>query len=150
MATATATATPAGAARAPAPLKPAALVTQKRVRTKTLDGLKAARMSPRRPTYFMLCVGNARAVAYLAPVVGSSHKTMLRPLMGDDTGLKYHRGQCIYERGFYTFVGPTVAPGMRRKLEAGLFALTGRRFRTLLRRGEVAPAKQGSGAELPV
>ena len=130
---------------------PAASVAsvQKRVRTKTLEGLKAARMSPARPTYFMLCIGNKGAVAYLAPVVGSGHKTLLRPLMGKDTGLKYHRGQCIYEQGYYTFVGPTVAPGMKRKLEMGLLTLTGRRFRALVRRGAVEEAKQKSSAELP-
>ena len=101
-------------------------------------------MSPARPTYFMLCIGNKGAVAYLAPVVGSGHKTLLRPLMGKDTGLKYHRGQCIYEQGYYTFVGPTVAPGMKRKLEMGLL-----RFRALVRRGAVEEAKQKSSAELP-
>ena len=106
-------------------------------------------MSPARPTYFMLCIGNKGAVAYLAPVVGSGHKTLLRPLMGKDTGLKYHRGQCIYEQGCYTFVGPTVAPGMKRKLEMGLLTLTGRRFRALVRRGAVEEAKQKSSAELP-
>ena len=137
---------------APAPAAaPAANVVsaQKRVRTKTLEGLKAARMKPARPTYFMLCIGNKGAVAYLAPVVGSGHKTLLRPLMGKDTGLKYHRGQCIYEKGYYTFVGPTVATGMKRKIEMGLLALTGRRFRAMVRRGAVQEAKQGSTAELP-
>jgi hypothetical protein len=138
-------------APSPPPAAPTGNVasTQKRVKTKTLDGLKAARMKPARPTYFMLCIGNKSAVAYLAPVVGSSHKTLLRPLMGKDTGLKYHRGQCIYEKGYYTFVGPTVAPGMKRKLELGLLALTGRRFRALVRRGAIQQAKQGSAAELP-
>jgi len=134
-----------------APAAPASNVAsaQKRVKTKTLEGLKAARMSPARPTYFMLCIGNKGAVAYLAPVVGSGHKTLLRPLMGKDTGLKYHRGQCIYEKGYYTFVGPTVATGMRRKIEMGLLSLTGRRFRALARRGAIAEAKQKSSAELP-
>ena len=138
-------------APAPAPAAPVSTAgtAQKRVKTKTLEGLKAARMKPARPTYFMLCIGNKGAVADLAPVVGSGHKTLLRPLMGKDTGLKYHRGQCIYEKGYYTFVGPTVAPGMRRKLELGLFTLTGRRFRAILRRGQAEEAKQGSGAELP-
>ncbi len=138
-------------APAPAPAAPASNVgtAQKRVKAKTLDGLKAARMKPARPTYFMLCIGNKGAVAYLAPVVGSSHKTLLRPLMGKDTGLKYHRGQCIYEKGYYTFVGPTVAAGMKRKIEMGLLALTGRRFRTMARRGPIQEARQGSAAELP-
>jgi len=122
----------------------------KRVKTKTLEGLKAARMKPMRPTYFMLCIGNKSAIAYLAPVVGPSHKTLLRPLMGKDTGLKYHRGQCIYEKGYYAFVGPTVATGMKRKIEMGLLALTGRRFRATARRGAIQEAKQGSSAELPV
>jgi len=135
----------------PAPAAPPSKVAgaQKRVRTKTIEGLKAARMSPSRPTYFMLCIGNKGAVLYLAPVVGSGHKTLLRPLMGKDTGLKYHRGQCIYENGYYTFVGPTVAAGMKRKVEMGLLALTGRRFRALVRRGAIQEAKQKSGAELP-
>ncbi len=106
-------------------------------------------MTPSRPTYFMLCIGNKSAMAYLAPAVGSGHKTLLRPLMGKDTGLKYHRGQCIYEKGYYTFVGPTVATGMKRKIEMGLLALTGRRFRTLARRGAIQEAKQKSSAELP-
>ena len=106
-------------------------------------------MSPSRPTYFMLCIGNKGAMAYLAPVVGSGHKTLLRPLMGKDTGLKYHRGQCVYENGYYTFVGPTVAAGMKRKLETGLLVLTGRRFRALVRRGVIQEGKQKSGAELP-
>jgi hypothetical protein len=150
VATATATATPASTAQPAAPLKPTALATQKRVRAKTIEGLKTVRMNPRRPIYFMLCVGNARAVPYLARVIGSSHKTMLRPLMGNDTGLKYHRGQCIFERGLYMFVGPTVAPGMRRKLEAGLLALTGRRFPARLRRAEIEPPAQSSDAGLPV
>ena len=156
MATATAPA-PARAPAAPArgaPAAPAApganvATTQKRVKTKTLDGLKAARMKPARPTFFMLCIGNKGAVAYLAPVVSPGHKTLLRPLMGKDTGLKYHRGQCIYEKGYYTFVGPTVAAGMKRKIEMGLLTLTGRRFRAMVRRGPIEEAKQGSAAELP-
>ena len=123
-------------------------MAQKRVKTKTMDGLKNARMRPARPTYFMLCIGNAQSLTYLAPVVGASHKTMLRPLMGADTGLKYHRGQCIFEKGYYTFVGPTVSAGMRRKLEQGLIALTGRRWPTRVRRGEVEEKGQSS-AELP-
>lgn len=162
MATATATppapSTPRNAPAAPggrgAPVAGAAPTgnvasTLKRVKTKTLDGLKAARMKPMRPTYFMLCIGNKGAMAYLAPVVGPSHKTLLRPLMGKDTGLKYHRGQCIYEKGYFTFVGPTVATGMKRKIEMGLLALTGRRFRALARRGPIQEAKQRSSAELP-
>jgi len=147
-------ATPAGrnasAAPGAAPPPPANVAsTQKRVKTKTLEGLKRARMTPSRPTYFMLCIGNKSAVAYLAPAVGAGHKTLLRPLMGKDTGLKYHRGQCIYEKGYYTFVGPTVATGMKRKIEMGLLALTGRRFRALARRGAIEEAKQKSSAELP-
>ena len=135
---------------APAAPTPTVASAQKRVKTKTLEGLKAARMRPSKPTYFMLCIGNVGAVAYLAPVVRSGHKTLLRPLMGKDTGLKYHRGQCIYENGCYTFVGPTVVAGMKRKLEMGLLALTGRRFRAVVRRGAVEEETQGSGAELPI
>jgi hypothetical protein len=141
-------AAPGAPGAAPAP--PANVAsTLKRVKTKTLEGLKAARMKPARPTYFMLCIGNKGAMAYLAPVVGPSHKTLLRPLMGKDTGLKYHRGQCVYDKGYYTFVGPTVATGMKRKIELGLFALTGRRFRATARRGAVQETKQKSSAELP-
>jgi len=125
-------------------------MTQKRVRTKTLEGLKAARMKPSQRTYFMLCIGNLSSIAYLAPVVRSSHKTLLRPLMGKETGLKYHKGQCIFENGKYAFVGPTIVTGMRRKIEAGLLALTGRQFRAIARRGEIEEEQQGSSAELPI
>jgi hypothetical protein len=133
---------------APAPVAPAVADAQKRVKTKTLEGLKSARMRPWQPTYFMLCIGNKGAVPYLAPVIRSGHKSLIRPLMGKDTGLKYHRGQCIYENGCYTFVGPTVVAGMKRKLEAGLLVLTGRRFRTMVRRGDVEESQQKSSAEL--
>ena len=131
------------------PLPPNLVATMKRVRTKTLEGLKAARMKPTQPTYFMLCIGNVSSIAYLAPVVRSSHKTLLRPLMGKETGLKYHKGQCIFESGKYAFVGPTIVTGMRRKIEAGLLALTGRPYRAIARRGEVEEETRGSSAELP-
>ena len=39
---------------------------------------------------------------------------------------------------------------MKRKLEVGLLALTGRRFRAMVRRGEVEEARHGSGVDLPV
>ena len=92
---------------------------QKRVRSKAIDGLNASRMRPSRATYFMICVGNTSCRAYLAPAVGNTHKTMLRGLMGADTGLKYHRGQCLFEAGFYTFVGPTLSLGIRALLAHG-------------------------------
>lgn len=129
--------------------KPAQAAIRRRVRAKTIEGLNAARMRPARPTYFMLCIGNKSCLAYLGPKVAASHKMLLRGLMGTDTGLKYHRGQCIFEKGCYTFVGPTVALGMRKKLELGLVELTGRRWRARLRRDAVAESKQGSVAELP-
>jgi len=130
---------------APSPGNPA---IRKRVKAKTIDGLNAARMKPARATYFMLCVGNKTCLAYLAPSVGASHKTLLRGLMGSDTGLKYHRGRCLYEKGSYTFVGPTVVTGMRKKLELGLISLTGRRWRAMVRRGPVPEARQQGSAEL--
>jgi hypothetical protein len=142
---------PANSGAAPsAAAKKAPTPAQRRVRTKSIEGLKAARMRPARPTYFMLCVGNRKCVPYLAPIVGTSHRTLLRPLMAGDTGLKYHRGQCVYERGYWTFVGPTVSPGLRQKLERGLTDLTGQKYRVKLRRGEIEPPRQSSGAELPV
>ncbi len=140
-------ASPAGSAAAqPAP--PGNPVIRKRVRTKAIEGLNAARMKPKRPTYFMLCVGNKSCLAYLAPNVGASHKNLLRGLMGKDTGLKYHRGRCIFEKGYYVFVGPTVALGMRAKVERGLFELTGRRWRARMRRDEIPDGPAVSVAEL--
>ncbi|MEP6740176.1 MAG: hypothetical protein ABJA61_07340 [Caldimonas sp.] len=129
--------------------KPNQVAIRKRVRGRTIDGLNAARMRPARATWFMLCVGNKHCLAYLAPTVGSTHKTLLRGLMGTDTGLKYHRGRCLFETGYYVFVGPTVAAGMRQKLERGLADLTGRKWRTKMRRAAVPEGRQGSGAELP-
>jgi len=129
--------------------KPAQDAIRRRVKAKTIEGLNAARMRPARPTYFMLCIGNKSCLAYMGPKVAASHKMLLRGLMGADTGLKYHRGQCVFEKGCYTFIGPTVALGMRKKLELGLAELTGRRWRAMLRREAVAEPKQGSVAELP-
>lgn len=137
---------PAGsAAQAPPPGNPA---IRKRVRTKAIEGLNAARMKPKRPTYFMLCVGNVSCLIYLAPNVGASHKNLLRSLMGKDTGLKYHRGRCIFEKGYYIFVGPTVALGMRAKVERGLLDLTGRKWKARMRREEVPDGPATSVAEL--
>ena len=121
---------------------------RKRVRSKAIDGLNASRMRPSRVTCFMLCVGNKSCLAYLAPAVANSHKAMLRGLMADDTGLKYHRGQCVFEEGFYTFVGPTLSLGLRRKIELGLIELTGRRWRTKVRRGAIDEGDPRGAAEL--
>lgn len=122
--------------------------TLKRVRSKAIDGLNASRMRPSRATYFMICVGNKTCLAYLGPAVGNGHKTLLRGLMGTDTGLKYHRGQCLFEAGYYIFVGPTLSPGMRKKLELGLITLTQRRWPTKIRRGPVQEGRQTGAAEL--
>jgi hypothetical protein len=131
-----------------APPKPGNPVIRRRVRGKTIDGLNAARMKPARATFFMLCVGNKHCLAYLAPSVGPTHKTLLRGLMGTDTGLKYHRGRCIYEQGYYAFIGPTVVAGMRAKLERGLLDLTGRKWRARVRRGAIPEGRTTGSAEL--
>ena len=128
--------------------KPAQDPIRRTVRAKTIAGLNAARMRPARPTYFMLCIGNKTCLAYMGPKVAASHKTLLRGLMGADTGLKYHRGKCVFEKGCYTFIGPTVALGMRKRLELGLAEQTGRRWRAMLRREAVPELGQGSVAEL--
>ena len=138
-------ASPATAATKGPPAGDAAI--RERVRVKVMEGLKAARMRPNRPAYFMLCIGNKSCLAYLAANVRASHKNLLRGLMGKDTGLKYHRGRCVFEAGSYVFVGPTMRLTLRTKVERGLFELTGRKWRARMRRDEVPEGAEASAVE---
>lgn len=107
-------------------------------RSRLVTMLRRVRNSPAQPVMFVLCVGNARGSVFLAPKVTPSHRVQLRSFMGNDSGLRFHTGRCVFENGAYTFVGPTVTSSLRAKVEKGLNELTGMKWRVRLRSGVVA------------
>lgn len=116
-------------------LTPAQLLLKAKLKARLVEGFRAAKSRPTRPTHFMVCVGNRTCMAFVGPRVGSSQKTILRQMMGKDSGLKYHSGRCVFDQGCYTFVGLTIPPGIRVRLERALFLQTNTRYRVKIRKG---------------
>lgn len=100
----------------------------KLVRGKVLSALRAVKANlPKAPeTHFMIGVGKAGCVVYMAPSVSASHKTLLMKLMAGDSGFKFYVGTCIWEMKAYTFVGGAGMPtgGLAKKVQKALKDLT--------------------------
>jgi hypothetical protein len=109
---------------------------RRRLKTKVLEGLRIVKGYPDREMQFMVCMGNRQCLPYLGKTVGTAQKTLLKTIMARDTGLKFFRGRCIYQESHYTFIGPAMPSALRKRLERGLFELTGTHWRVRARAGK--------------
>ncbi len=109
----------------------------KLAKARLVSALRKVRAASGPPIQFVLCIGNSKGVPYLGIKVTPSHRVQLRAFMGNDAGLRYHTGRCIWEGGAYTFVGRTVTSSLRAKVEKGMTELTGMKWRVRLRSGVV-------------
>lgn len=102
---------------------------RRRVRARVLDQFRIVKNRPDVTVRFLLCLGHRSCAPYLGPSAGDALKPLLAKVLKGDTGLKYFRGECIWEDGGYTFVGPRMAHTIARRIERGLLDLTGTRWR---------------------
>lgn len=113
-----------------------------RLRSKVKEAFGIVKNRPDRDVFFVVCAGNRGCVPYLGPVAGASQKALLKTVMKGDTGLKFYFGRCVYEESCYTFVGPGLPSGLRKRLERGLLDLTGSTWRVRIRKGTIKDEKQ--------
>lgn len=114
----------------------------KTVRDRVLAAMRAVKAAPPggKPVQFMVAAGPKRCLAYLGPSVGASHKTLLGELLAGESGIKYYRGECVFEAKAYTFVGDDIPTGgFGKRLQQGLLELTQQRYPVRIRKssGEV-------------
>lgn len=114
----------------------------KTVRDRVLGAMRTVKAAQpgAKPMQFMVAAGSKRCLAYLGPSVGASHKTLLGELLTGDSGIKYYRGECVFEAKAYTFVGDDIPTGgFGKRLQAGLLELTQQRYPVRIRKssGEV-------------
>lgn len=114
----------------------------KTVRERVLGALRTVKAAQpgAKPMQFMVAAGPKRCLAYLGLSVGASHKTLLGELLAGESGIKYYRGECVFEAKAYTFVGDDIPTGgFGKRLQAGLLELTQQRFAVRIRKssGEV-------------
>lgn len=102
---------------------------RRRVRARVIDQFRIVKNRPDRQVLFLLCVGHTSCVPYLAPSINDSLKPLLIKVLKGDTGFKFFRGECVWEDGGYTFVGPRLTMTLARRIERGLLDLTGTRWR---------------------
>lgn len=130
----------------------------KTVRDRVLAALRTVKAAQpgAKPMQFMVAAGPKRCLAYLSLSVGASHKTLLGELLAGESGIKYYRGECVFEAKAYTFVGDDIPTGgFGKRLQAGLLELTQQRFAVRIRKssGEVeeveGEAEEGAGAAPP-
>jgi len=108
-----------------------------RLKTKVIEGLRIVKNRPDHEIVFVVCAGNRECLPYLGPVAGATQKALLKTVLKGDTGLKFYFGRCIYEESSYTFVGLALPSALRKRIERGLFDLTGSAWRVRVRSGTV-------------
>lgn len=129
----------------------------KTVRDRVLGALRTVKAAQpgAKPMQFIVAAGPKRCLAYLGPSVGASHKTLLGELLAGESGIKYYRGECVFEAKAHTFVGDDIPTGgFGKRLQAGLLELTQQRYAVRIRKTsgeveEVAGDEQGDAAGAP-
>ena len=106
---------------------------RRRLTTRVIDQFRIVKNRPDRKVVFLLCVGRETAAPYLGPTASDSQKPLLTKALKGDTGFKFYRGECIWEDGGYTFIGSNLSSTLARRIERGIFDLTGTRFRVRAR-----------------
>lgn len=109
---------------------------RRRVRSRVFDQFRLVKNRPDVKVEYLLCLGHRGCTPYLGPSVSDALKPLLAKVMKGDTGLKYFHGECIWEDGGYTFVGPRMTQTIARRIERGLLDLTGTRWRVRAREHE--------------
>lgn len=102
---------------------------RRRIRARVIDQFRIVKNRPDRKVLFLLCMGHGSCAPYLGPTISDAQKPLLTKVLRGDTGFKFFRGECIWEEGGYTFVGNRLSASHARRIELGLFDLTGTRFR---------------------
>jgi hypothetical protein len=114
-----------------------------------MRSIKAAKPDAK-PIQFVVAAGPKQCLAFLALSVGASHKTLLAKLMPGESGIKYYRGECLFEDKAYTFVGEDIPTGgFSKRLQKGLFELTQLRYPIRVRKtsGETDEAEGEEAAD---
>jgi hypothetical protein len=119
----------AAAAKQASDAKPEDTPERRRVRARVIDQFRIVKNRSDRKVMFLLCIGHKSCAPYLGPTVSDAQKPLLAKVLKGDTGFKYFRGECIWEDGGYTFVGSRLSGSHARRIERGLFDLTGTRWR---------------------
>jgi hypothetical protein len=119
---------------------------RRRLRTRVIDMFRIVKNRSDRRVMFLLCVGHTRCVPYMAPAISDAQKPLLTKVLRGDTGLKFFRGECIWEDGGYTFVGTRLSNTIARRIERGLLELTGVRYRIRAREGDARSKDEGEDA----
>lgn len=102
---------------------------RRRVRARVIDQFRIVKNRPDRKVLFLLCLGHNSCAPYLGATISDAQKPLLTKVLKGDTGFRFFRGECVWEDGGYTFVGPRLSTSLARRIEIGLLDLTGTRWR---------------------
>ncbi len=106
------------------------------VRARLIAGLKAVRI-PRPgqpPMKFIAGVAAARARVVIGATVGNAQQSQLLALLPDEDGIKWMKGDCVWEDKAVTFVCINPAPGVGKRLQRGLLEQTQAKLRVRVRK----------------
>ncbi|GEM_PF-2741250 len=120
---------------------------EKFVRNRVVSAMKIVKAAKAgaKPMLFMIGMGKTHVMPYMWYSVGGSHRTMLTRLMPGESGIKFFKGECIWEEKAFTFIGETIPTGgFAKKLQKGLQELTNIKYRVRSRRPE-GDAEEGEG-----
>lgn len=109
---------------------------RRRIATRLKDQLRIVKNRPDVKVVYLVCLGRESGAAWLGPTASDSQRPLLVKALAGDTGFKFYRGECIWEEGSYTFVGPNMSKTLARRIEAAVMELTGTRYRIRARTEE--------------
>lgn len=106
------------------------------VRARLIAGLRVVRNPPpgRPPMKFMAGVAAGRARVVMGPNVGPAQKSQLMALMPDQDGIKWIKGNCVWEDRAVTFVCASAPSGVGKRLQRAVLEQTKAKLRVRVRK----------------
>ncbi|MFN0182318.1 MAG: hypothetical protein ACKVQR_00725 [Aquabacterium sp.] len=106
------------------------------VRSRLVAGLKAVRNAQpgQPPLTFIAAVAAAHARVVIGPKVGNAQKTQLMALLPQQDGLKWMKGDCVWEDKAVTFICTTPVSGSGKRLQRALLEQTKAKLRVRVRK----------------
>ncbi|MFN0186845.1 MAG: hypothetical protein ACKVQR_23785 [Aquabacterium sp.] len=97
----------------------------KLVRSRTLPSLRIVRANnPLAPSpAFMGAIGPESSAVMLNKAVGGTERKLLATLLAPQKGIKFFKGEVVWEKASFTFVTPTPPGGAAKKLQEALKGL---------------------------
>ncbi len=134
------------------PSDPATQKALKLVKARTVPGLRTVKANnPQVPApAFIAAIGPVSSMLMLNKSIGGTEKNLMIKLLPGQKGIKFFRGEVIWEMKAFTFVSANPVSGAAKKLQAALKLLTKANLKVRLRKPDGQAEEVGGDDDLDV